>query len=385
MRTALPSLALASTLLCACTSSVDEQASASGAGGSAGAGGSTATSCPGVDLTSDPQQCGSCGHSCLGGSCVAGACQAFKLANVSGQSGFTPTALALDADHVYVGVNPSDSEPGGMFVVPRAGGTATMLTDKNQIVTALAVTASTLCWAQYSTSSTSTAGLYCMPLDGSSEPSLFLVAGVPVVDDNFIYAARGNEVVRMPPSGGTPFVIGQVSPASDSTGIEDIAIDSDSVYVAIEGTGHDPGSVQAFPKGGGQPSFVFHRSPVIDIAVNSGFLYVDGPCGLCRLPSSGGSQRSIPIDPPIPLADRPPSGGGFRQFAVDNDWVYMVGCNASSTGYCDETKANQIHRVPFTGGADHPVTAGVFAEEIAVDDQALVWADSNGDIWQLAK
>ena len=388
MHTHLSLLALATALLIACAPSVDQQAAASsGAGGSAATagtsgGGSTATSCPGADLMTDPLQCGSCGHSCLGGPCVAGACQAFRLATISAPSGSAPTALALDASNVYAAVNPSDSEPGGMFAMPRAGGTPTMLTDKNQIVTALAVTSSMLYWAQYEPLSPTTfrAGLYSVALAGNSNPTKIGDFGGPVVDDDLVYAGHDNEVVRLPADGGPPFVIGHVS---GSNGIGEIAVDADSVFVSSEGTGHEPGSIQAFPKGGGQPSYVLHGE-LIDIALQCCFLYVNGPCGLCRLPTAGGPQQAIPIHPRIPTSElEPASPVGFKQFAVDDDWVYMTACN--SEGLCDATKPNKIHRIPVTGGADHPVIASVFAIEIAVDDKALVWADANGDIWQLAK
>ena len=36
--------------------------------------------------SSDPSNCGRCGHSCLGGACVAGACQPVVLASEQGDS-----------------------------------------------------------------------------------------------------------------------------------------------------------------------------------------------------------------------------------------------------------------------------------------------------------
>jgi hypothetical protein len=50
-----------------------------------------------VDTSTDPSNCGGCGHGCLGGSCVAGACQAVAIAQVRGR----PAAIAVDATHVY--------------------------------------------------------------------------------------------------------------------------------------------------------------------------------------------------------------------------------------------------------------------------------------------
>lgn len=49
-----------------------------------------------TDLSKDAENCGACGHSCLGGKCNAGKCQPFQLASVS-----VPSGIAVDATHVY--------------------------------------------------------------------------------------------------------------------------------------------------------------------------------------------------------------------------------------------------------------------------------------------
>src|SRR5262245_43266160 len=52
-------------------------ASATGSGASGGSGGGTGGFCVGSD--SDENNCGSCGHSCLGGKCIGGECQAITI------------------------------------------------------------------------------------------------------------------------------------------------------------------------------------------------------------------------------------------------------------------------------------------------------------------
>jgi hypothetical protein len=53
-------------------------------------------SCDGscTDTNTDPNNCGACGHNCLGGACVAGQCQPVILSANQSQ----PTFLTLDGD-----------------------------------------------------------------------------------------------------------------------------------------------------------------------------------------------------------------------------------------------------------------------------------------------
>jgi hypothetical protein len=52
-----------------------------------------------ADLTTDPKNCGSCGHDCLGGTCVAAKCQPIVL--LDGVQ-YKPTGLAVDDTSVFV-------------------------------------------------------------------------------------------------------------------------------------------------------------------------------------------------------------------------------------------------------------------------------------------
>lgn len=67
-----------------------------------------ATAAPCSDTTSDPNNCGSCGHDCLGGACTAGRCQPRPLATVEAAQ-----YLFGDASFLYVGTNSNTpSSPG---------------------------------------------------------------------------------------------------------------------------------------------------------------------------------------------------------------------------------------------------------------------------------
>jgi hypothetical protein len=69
-----------------------------------------------TSLASDPLNCGSCGHDCLGGACVAGQCQPVVLGG-----GFTnPSAVALSETHLYFREGAQGA--GRVVRLPKAGG-----------------------------------------------------------------------------------------------------------------------------------------------------------------------------------------------------------------------------------------------------------------------
>jgi hypothetical protein len=95
--------------------------SSDGATGPDGAGDS-APPCT-IDTTSDPQNCGVCGHDCLGGGCEAGRCEPVVLATDVG--GLASGAIALDDAYVYW----TNGATGTVARVPIDGGLAELLLD----------------------------------------------------------------------------------------------------------------------------------------------------------------------------------------------------------------------------------------------------------------
>jgi hypothetical protein len=74
------------------------------------------------DTLGDPQNCGRCGHDCLGGKCTAGACEPVGLAAIGG----APLArIALAPGYVFVSTHTTrTTETGGLWRIPRVGGAA---------------------------------------------------------------------------------------------------------------------------------------------------------------------------------------------------------------------------------------------------------------------
>jgi hypothetical protein len=99
-------LAAFAIIVVACSSfdEAEEGASSSGGNGDAGTdgtiassdGGDAAASC--LDTSTDPKNCGSCGHDCLGGACAGGVCQPFEI----GRSSDAPVkSIAVDEQRVF--------------------------------------------------------------------------------------------------------------------------------------------------------------------------------------------------------------------------------------------------------------------------------------------
>ena len=65
------------------------------------------TSCVDVQGT-DANNCGSCGHSCLGGTCSAGKCQPATMVSGMGED---PVVLGVDSQYVYYRATPNPGQP----------------------------------------------------------------------------------------------------------------------------------------------------------------------------------------------------------------------------------------------------------------------------------
>lgn len=79
-------------------------------------------SCDGVcvDLASDPDNCGRCGHGCLGGACVQSTCQPVSLASGLAR----PQGIAVGPDALYVTLQYEHR----IVRIPKGGGTAETVT-----------------------------------------------------------------------------------------------------------------------------------------------------------------------------------------------------------------------------------------------------------------
>ena len=71
-----------------------------------------------IALRDDPQNCGACGHDCLGAACTYGVCAPETLAEVSNRS----AAIAVDGEDIVFATSGALTSSGGIYRIPAAGG-----------------------------------------------------------------------------------------------------------------------------------------------------------------------------------------------------------------------------------------------------------------------
>lgn len=350
----------------------------SGAGGTGGAGGSggadagdvfvpctaPAAECDGdpatvceTELDADPQSCGSCGHDCLGGSCVSGKCQPVALVT----SG-TPTRLALDATHVYY----VDYNGGGVFSVPKGGGTPTTLATGQKSVR-IAVDASHVYWTNEQSNE-----IRRLPKAGGASEVVHNATAAYgfALDASLVYYTElraGGSVAVVPKVGGVPIVIS----ASENWPFE-VALTASHVYWTQLSNNAD---VRRAALGGGTPESVLTSLPNPTALTNDGttvFVAVlgngNGKGQVIALPISGSGSTVLAQSQQQP-----------RGLAVDGVHVYWTnGGDATVMRIAKDGSDNQVPELLASGGKT--------ALGIAIDAEAVYWADDlSSTIHKLAK
>jgi hypothetical protein len=191
------------------------------------------TSCPGVDLATDPMNCGWCGHDCGGTTCSASMCQPVTIAPPPGNLA-NLGAFAVNDTNVYW------ANSGALNVCPLTGcgvnPTVIAPMKPNSAISSIALDASAVYWV---TDFPFT--LQTCPLAGcsGSPTTLFTLAGDPtggfvVSDGTWVYLTGANAtsnaaLMKIPVGGGTPIVLAQ-------GGFGPPAIDATAVYFTLPGS-----------------------------------------------------------------------------------------------------------------------------------------------------
>lgn len=157
--------------------------------------------CPPDASFTDDDNCGRCGHACLGGHCSNGKCSAVTVCtapeNVS--------TLAVDSQNVYWGSsNGASLHVGSCPLGDVDAGANSLYAAASDIPSTMAVGGGTLFWAEKTS-----LGVYSIPVDGGTELTLAPTAAPAqvLVDNGNLYwcdVSSNSTVYTCPLSGGCP-------------------------------------------------------------------------------------------------------------------------------------------------------------------------------------
>lgn len=309
----------------------------------------------GTDKTSDSENCGACGRSCVGGACVASACHPVALA--IGQN--NPGGLAVDAVNVYW-----TTTDGNVVKVPIDGGNTTVLASGQKSPRGVAVDALNVYWVNAVTPGQ----VMSVPIAGGTPTVLADMQRRPVnlvVNNGVIYWTNSSNgtIMSVPASGGTV-----VQLAANQGSAVAIAIEANTLYWSSIGLG----VIRSLPLiEGGTITTIASDQDAVALSVLGTTVYwanvelTDDGSTVFKLPASNGA--------PVDLAT------SSAPVAVVTDGVNVY--------WTDET-SNTIQKVSVRGGAAEVIaTDQPTPSEIAIDGANIYWIDdvTNGTIMKLAK
>lgn len=360
--------------------------SGAGGGGGAGAGGGSAVSSsaaagshPCIDTLNDPENCGACGHGCLGGSCNAGVCGPVML-HLGEKQAEQYAHLALDADSVYWSVN------GAILALPKTtrGEIAPTVLSTTAGADFIAVDAKALYYT------TPGAGGQIVVLDknaggGNSQalaPTEYNPAGLTAFNGKLYWANHGpDRAVR---------TIGNMGPSGTATNVA--GMQSTPFFVAADGSGiywtyisdgtADTGGVN---KAGEAAPFATSLYAPSSLALDENSIYA--------LERDGSLVTMNKLSPGQRTSVKNSSGEIVSgRVVVDGSYVYWTGpgtqsCPGGKSCPCSISCGN-IYRKPKIMGPPEIVAKGDWGNvvDLAIDGQAIYWTTgSDARLMRIAK
>ncbi len=266
------------------------------------------TSCEGgcLDFMTDPRNCGSCTHDCLGGTCEAGVCQPFALA----ENQQNPLYIAVGATSLYWTLS-----SGAVLTMPIAGGTPKTLYPGGSGAEGIALDDRYLYWSTYFGGT-----ILRMPLAGGTVDTLLTTdrrpIGVAVDANNLYFSTFYGAVMQLPLAGGAPTTIYPES----TTFCSGVAVNTTDLFLGTYS------ELYEIPLGGGMAlPFATGKNNVFGVALDNDAVYFVEQQGspVFRAALSDGTVTTI-----IP-AGFAFYGGGI---AVDARSIYWIGSDSKSVG-----------------------------------------------------
>jgi hypothetical protein len=333
-----------------------------------------------ADVEGDPDNCGSCGHYCLGGGCTSGACQPVTLALTHGSVG-----LAIDSTFIYW----ADSEAGAINKVSTAlthTGTPTPVVSGVDVrnVQGIATDGTYVYWTNKSAAGAvyralpTGAGLTTLA-SNQSQPDWIASNGTTVAWTN----QTGNQVMTAPVTSDGGVAPKQLNLTGEQGTVPaGIAIDSANVYYAAKTAGG--GLAESVPLVGGGPVSELGAATFVGIAADSNYVYWTG----------GSANPSVYQNTKAgtPTTEKTIAAGALIcPLAITSDGANVYFLDQGTIACAPPgTDGGALYRIPIgNGGAlPAPLVRGLIdPQAIAVDGTAVYWVTGGptGSVMKLAK
>jgi hypothetical protein len=333
-------------------------------------------------LATDPDNCGTCGHSCgAGGSCSGGLCTRI-LATGQGTAPNTIQDLIIDDDRIYWIPTNTDPSSGGVVSVAKAGGALSTVISGVVQPQGLTQDTDTLYFVSHTvgiekvakTGGAQTRLLSDGTLDAGLFPEFALVLSAP---DLYYVGGQTTGIYDLVLGGsGVPVVVTTTSGiiGAPGTGYNAVAVDTSHIYydstsqiVILDRTtyaqvGVVPGSAATGDNFG--PTLAIDDTSIYYIANTT----VDGgiSSAVMRAPIAGG-VASLITSSSVSFNDGP--------MAVDANnvyWSHQV--NVAS-------QATEVVSIPKAGGTLQTIATGCYGHcPFAVDAANVYWPSADGTI-----
>lgn len=320
-----------------------------------------------VDLDADPDHCGACDHSCLGGLCIGGECQPVEV--VGGLAGSAPSQLALDDTHLYW------AGPRQVKRVLKTGGTIEVVaTDpfNSESRTAFGLGGGSVYWHNRDA-----AQIVRQSPDGSDSTEFAAVSQAVsriIISDDVVYwneeaIGAGTTFFARPMDAGTP----PVNLWSSDARIGGFTVAAGCLYFSWD-------SALWQKCGAGNPIERFGATASTSAAHAS-----DGTFLYLGLSDGGGLMRIALTGLANPTQIAP--GAVVKFPAVDDEFVYYIEGDPGSAPACTENWS--IFRVAKQPGSTPKLLVSgplPCPEWLTFDDEALYWIyRGTGTLMKLAK